>query len=232
MLVSPAEHNILRDLGRVSPITEKFGADFLITSKSFGLVGVQRKEIKDLVASVRDGRLQREVAQMKALGQGIFLIEGKVQWTTDGSLLSGGIEWTLAQHVGVVLSLNSDGFWTISTSDIVETREWLLKCMKWLGTEVSKHRSIRSRPGPVGKSIWGTNKSRDWAIHLLQSFEGIGYELACRIYDEFGGLPMQWSVDVEELARVKGIGKGRAERLMEALGVVDKGVLELPEELR
>lgn len=216
MLVSPAENNILRDLGRVSSVPERHGADFIIASKDMGPVGVQRKAVADLIASVRDGRLQKEVAQLKTLGLGVFVIEGKVQWTVDGLLLSDST-WTQAHHLGVLWSLNLDGFWTMSTSDIVETRSWLLMFTKWLSVPSSQHRSIRTRPGPLGKTMWGKADNRDWGVHLLQSFEGIGYELACRIWDHFDGLPLRWNVDADELSKVAGIGKVRAARLIGAL---------------
>lgn len=226
VLVSPAEHNILRSLGRVSSVTEKFGADFLIPSVDHGVVGVQRKEINDLISSVRDGRLQREVAQMKTLGLGVFLIEGRLQWTVDGVLLANG-EWTRAQHLGVIWSLQSAGYWTMSTSDLGETFAWLSMFTKWLTIPASRHRSTKTRPGP-SKGLWGKRDNRDWGVHILQGFDGVGYELACRIWDKFDGLPLRWDVDVDALSSVAGIGKVRAARLIEALqgGVRDGQVKE------
>lgn len=215
MLVSPAEHNMLRGLGRTSPTPEKYGADFLITSKDLGIVGVQRKEINDLVASVRDGRIQREVAMMKALGLGVFVIEGRIAWTTDGKLLSKSSDWTIQQHYGVLWSLQLEGYWIHSTSDMVGTYQWLTTFAHWLTIPSSKHRSVKTRPGPVAP--WGKAANRDWGIHLLQSFDGIGYELAGRIWDRFGGLPLRWEVDAAGLAEVAGIGKVRAEKMIGAL---------------
>jgi len=68
MLVAPTEPMTLKALGTVSLVPEDYGSDFLWASPVFGLVGVQRKEASDFVASVMDGRLDKELAQMKQLG--------------------------------------------------------------------------------------------------------------------------------------------------------------------
>jgi Holliday junction resolvasome RuvABC DNA-binding subunit len=60
--------------------------------------------------------------------------------------------------------------------------------------------------------------SRDWALHLLQGFEGIGPDLAAAIFDHFEGVPFRWNVEgAKGLMEVPGIGKGRAEKLWGAL---------------
>lgn len=226
MLISPAEHNFLAKLGKVSSVPERYGADFLLNSADLGSVGVQRKEVNDLIASVRDGRLAREVAMMKALGQGVFVIEGELRWTSDGVLLSRQ-EWTRAQHYGVLWSLSLDGYWIFSTASMEETFFFLSTFTRWLKVPSSKHRSTRTRPGPIGKATWGKADNRDWGVHILQGFDGIGYDLACRIWDKFNGLPLRWDVSAEELSTVAGIGKIRAERLIAALtGVVEESTTQ------
>jgi hypothetical protein len=88
MLISPTEPASLHSLGKVAWLPEKFGADILMSVGS-EWIGVQRKEIADLVASVQDGRLGMQVAQMAALKQAVVVVEGRPKWTLEGELILG-----------------------------------------------------------------------------------------------------------------------------------------------
>lgn len=211
MLISPTEPAKFRVLGSVSSVPEKLGCDFLFISQGWGKVGVQRKEVSDLINSVHDGRLQKELAQMQALGLGVLLIEGRLQWTTDGSLL-GRSKWTLKQYRGLLWSVQSRNYWIGQTESLDDSINWISNFETWVQKE--KHQSLTVRPKIKG--AWGSPSSREWGIHLLQSFEGIGAEVAGRIYDELG-VPLAWTVTGEELQTIKGLGKKRAERLIETL---------------
>jgi ERCC4-type nuclease len=47
----------------------------------------------------------------------------------------------------------------------------------------------------------------------------VGPELADRVLDKFGGVPGEWTVTVEELMEVPGIGRKKAEAMMGAFGL-------------
>ena len=76
------------------------------------------------------------------------------------------------------------------------------------------HSSLDRRPKAVG--TWGKADSREFASHVLQSFPGIGSDLAKRIYDRFG-LPLKWTVDVMDLQQLEGIGPKKAMTIWAAL---------------
>jgi ERCC4-type nuclease len=214
ILVSPAEPAALRALGTTNSRVESFGVDFLFHSKLWGAVGVQRKELSDLVASVRDGRLVRELAQMKVLNVAVLLLEGKVTWSNDGlAMWSPG--WTAAQHLGVTLSVQSSGVWIASTGSQDETIKWLSLFTKWVAKETQG--SLSHRPTARGSSLWGSVDNRDYGIHLLQGIDGVGSELAARIWDRWG-VPWAWTITEEELTAVDGIGKAKAKKIISALG--------------
>lgn len=211
MHISPTEPSAIKLLGTVSSLPERYGADVLLLTP-LGTVGVQRKECTDLVKSVHDGRLAKEVAQLQALSIAILIVEGKWRWTVDGqSLTARG--WSRASHRGLMLSLQSSGLWVEYTDGLDDTIAFISQLEKW--ATKPRHVSTRTRPNP--SSSWGKAGSRDWGVHLLQSFDGIGADIAGRIYDEFGGVPLRWSVTAEDLLTVPGIGKKRAATLMEAL---------------
>lgn len=175
------------------------------------MVGVQRKEIHDLIASRADGRLARELAQMKQLDIAILLVEGRLQWTSDGQLLSSRSKWTRSQHLGMIFSIQSTGIWVHSSSNLMDSREYLEHLERWFQKE--RHAGINVRPKPT--TAWGQRTDRDWAVHTLQSVDGVGPEMAGRIFDRFG-LPFKCTVTADELQTVGGIGRKRAEKIVKA----------------
>lgn len=215
MLISPTEPKKLRDAGTTSLVPESYGCDVLLYSPTYGPVGVQRKELSDLVASVRDGRLARQLIQMKQLNLVVLLLEGRAKWTKDGSLI-GHTNWTIAQHHGVIWSIQSRGIWLASTDTLDDTIAWLSLFQKWCAKK--RHTSsLESRP--AGRDEFGKEvRGRDFGIHLLQSFPGMGRETAGNVVDYFKGVPLQWTVTSQELREVKGIGAGRAKSLVSMLG--------------
>lgn len=214
MWVSSTEPEWLTALAsRVSTFPERYGVDILYKTPS-GFAGIQRKEIKDLIASVGDGRLTKELGQMAQLRMAILLIEGTPQWTRDGMLANGssyGESWSWRQWQGLKWSVQDMGIWV----DIVPTAGILTRYVKdfelWLERE---HRSLLQRPKARG--MWGKPDSREFGIHVLQSFDGVGSEMAGRIYDAFG-LPLRWTVDEQDLQSIKGIGQKKADSIIGAL---------------
>ena len=214
MFVSPTEPIVLRHLGTTSSIPEKYGVDFLFSTPK-GLIGIQRKEVKDWVASCFDGRLEKEIGQAKSLHQSVLILEGHLQFTDEGELIypPKWSKFTRSMHQSLCLSLQAGGWWLVGATDIQDTISWIQSLITWIGKE--NHRGL---PRPTTKPTWGGNKNRDWGIHLLQSFEGVGVGVAGKIYDRFR-VPLAWTVTEEELRSVDGVGKGRAQSLIQALKV-------------
>lgn len=217
MLVAPSEPAVLKLglNGTSSSVPEKYGADVLFPSPVYGAVGIQRKEVNDLVASVGDGRLRREFAQMKALGLGVLLVEGRVIWTADGLLMS-RTRFTRNQMRGVLWKASSLGYWIVFTDGLTDTIESTCALQKWCGKE--KHGSLGSRPGmkAIRGGAWGTVDNRDYGIHLLQGFDGMGQERAGLLYDKYG-VPLQWTVTKKEMMGIDKFGKVTVDRLFAAL---------------
>jgi len=219
VLVSPTEPLLLRQLGTVSPLPESRGADYLIPTAQGFLVGLQRKTISDLVQSLHDGRLHEGLTKMTQLPIRILVIEGRPMWSDTGEMLgTRGRGVSLGGWWGIMCSVQARGIWVLTTGSLDETGVLLSYLPMWFAKP--RHAIMDNRHGPV--SPWGHASSRDWALHVLQGFEGIGPEVAGAIYDHFGGLPLRWTVTEKDLLQVKGIGKGRARKLLAAL--------ELPEQ--
>lgn len=166
----------------------------------------------DLIASVRDGRLSRELAMMKGLGLGVLVVEGRQKWDMNGFLISRP-KWSQQQQLGVFLSCQAQKVWLLTSYDLSDTIQEILTMERWLSK--SGHTLGLSRPAADG--VWGTPGNKDWQRHLLQGFDGIGPGMADRIIDHFGKVPLGWNVTEKELMEVKGLGKGRVGKMMKAL---------------
>jgi ERCC4-type nuclease len=221
ILVAPSEPTLLKGLGKSSAVPEKHGVDIMFANQH-GTFGVQRKELSDFFASVTDGRLAREFPLMTQLGVAVLLIEGRQRWSTEGYLLNlagagGRVQrktWTRDQFRSYMLSVQQRGVWVVETDDLNDTIAWVKNFERWASKD--SHHSLIARPKPAG--AWGTPDSHDWALHLMQSFDGIGPVQAERILETFDGqIPLAWTCTKVELGSVKGIGKQRLDKLWNAL---------------
>lgn len=218
IFMSPTERgehvNVLRRTmePRVSALCEQRGVDFLwpVDGEWWG---IQRKTIADLWASVDDGRLNVELGQISTeIHHAVFIIEGRLQATVEGLFNAGRTSRSVGTHVKALMTLAAKGMTVVQTETAQHTGFAVTAIAQW--TRESKHSIGMTRPKAVGK--WGRADSREWGVHFLQGFPGIGADSAGAIVD-MHGVPLQWTIGEDELRKVPGIGKGRAEKLIAAL---------------
>lgn len=219
MIVAPTEPPSLRAVATsVSLAPESYGADILIRPHpnfGKGWIGVQRKEVNDLVSSITDGRLAMQVQQMPQCLMSVLLIEGKMQWSMDGELMSGwGDTLTKDAMESLFWSIQSTGVHIMYTESLKTTVDWCVRFEQW--AKKPEHTSLASRTGPDG-DVWGKVGNRQWAKHLLMGFMGVGPKLADAIIDQFGGVPLQWTVTEDQMQQVHGLGPKRIASLFAAL---------------
>ncbi len=217
-MVSPTERSSsVTELGMYSSLPELYGADILFTTFTTKLlVGVQRKEISDLIASLQDGRLGKEVAQLQQCDVKLLIVEGKQRWSNEGILLNvykNMKSFNKLQYRNALFSVRLRGVWVIESEDATDTAKICRQLDKFLDKDT--HGSLLSRVSPKGDS-WGRKGNRDWGIHVWTSFPGIGTTIAQDLYDKVG-LPFKLTVTREELMEIKGMGKVRVDNLMKVL---------------
>lgn len=220
MLISPTEPAQLKKLGKVSGLPEQYGVDILIVANKTR-TGIQRKKFPDdLVASLSDGRLYTQLPKMAELDRSILIFEGFGKWTTDGILLHNYTRnFTRGQFIALQYSIMWEfGVHVMHVRDIGETAGALIALESWVNKP--KHSSLRTRPG-APKDSWGLVGAREQAQHMLQGLPGVGVELAGRIYDHFGRVPVKWDCTLEDLLKVRGVGKVKAAKIWGALGEVN-----------
>lgn len=212
-------NHILELGGKVSTFPEKYGSDIAWIAKG-KIWGVQRKEVKDFIASVMDGRLGLEVQQMQQLYQGVIIIEGEWRYTNDGLWMdgwkgSGHKLWSREAIQQIEFGLQSKGLWIRYAKTTQELATLVSTLLMW--TEKDSHGKLVTRPGLM--AMWGTPQNRDYQIHLLTGLPGVGIELANRILDSLGMI-LGRTVTVDQLMTVQGMGKVKAEKIAKAIPLI------------
>lgn len=225
MLVSPTEPKPFDILGgQRTWKVEDWGVDFLWSARGM-YWGVQRKELRDLVASVEDGRLAKERLQWPSVTGHVWLVietgergGAAPREMPDGQLVSlgkWGRPWTGEQLRSFTYSLMHQGVGVVWTQDVEGTVARIRELVAW---------SRKEHQGPVKatvpRDVFGKRDDRAYGVWLLSSLPGVGAEMAGRIWDHFHGLPigLKDGIGVKELTGVKGVGKVTAERIVKVFG--------------
>jgi ERCC4-type nuclease len=128
---------------------------------------------------------------MQQLDHGIVLLEGLGTWTDDGFLLDQ--KFHLGQLYGWMMSAFFEmGVPVFRVKSQRDALHFIDRMEVW--SQRKSHWSLSRRP-KAKKDMWGRRGNKEYGLHLLQSFEGVGPALAEAIYDHFGEVPIQWSVD-------------------------------------
>lgn len=219
MLISPAERDpALTSLGNSSPVPERFGADYFWSAKPVGLVGVQRKAFPgDFLASVRDGRLEKELGQMRALDVAVLVLEGRGRWTTEGELIFPHSQqrWTRSGHRRLLCSIQARGVWVQTTDDVADTVACIRDVEAW--SRKSSHNATKSRPA-AKRDGWGRIDDHGYLVHFTGGLPDVGPVKGAAIVDSLGCI-FELKVSEEQLRRVHGIGKVGARKIIRVFEV-------------
>lgn len=194
---------------------EQYGVDFAWRAQG-AWWGIQRKELNDLLASLDDGRLSKEIGQMaSAVTMPHLMIEGRISVDLNGNVGTNG--WgrgvTISSLRGRFLSIGLQGVYVSFTADAKASADAITDTYMW--SKRASHSTARTRPKPLG--AWGTPTNREYQAHLLQGLPDVGAKTAEAILDHFGRCPLVMDVDVEDLMGVPGIGRKTAERIMKTI---------------
>jgi ERCC4-type nuclease len=192
---------VVRELSRydlrVRPEQLEVG-DYILSDR----VGAERKQVKDFVASLIDGRIFPQLRSLKsAYSRPLLIIEG------ENLLLTGGI--SREALLGTMASILIDyGVPIVSTKDEHETAALLM--------------AIARREHDAGRipAIRGEKGSMSISERLQFIVEGLPHvsgTLSQRLLSHFGSVERIVQASAEELAKVKGIGKGTAQEIFSTL---------------
>ena len=168
---------------------------------------VERKSIKDLMASVFDGRLYDQCTRLKEnFEHPIVLIEGNVdeiEEITDNPLVFYGALSRVTLEFKIPI---------IPTPSASHTAKLLVAlCSKKDGPK-----------GPYLKKIKKSSNLETQQLSTLCSLPGIGEKFAVRMLEKFGTPLKVFSATTSELAKVEGLGEARAKKIKNMLTTKNK----------
>jgi ERCC4-type nuclease len=192
---------------------EGMGVDFAwLTEHENEWRGVQRKELSDFLASLDDGRLAKEIAQMNAhVLMPTLVLEGRLQ-VANGNVMTGSFKNDIpyASFMKRLITIADRGVQVFFTSEASQTAEFIFGYYQWsLSVD---HSTAQHRPKPTND--WGKPTNRDWQVHLLQGLDGVGAKTANAILDTLGRCPLRVDATVAELMQVPGVGRATARKII------------------
>jgi ERCC4-type nuclease len=212
--VSPTEPKQLRDVAdQVSMFPEEFGVDVLVAGAG-EMIGVQRKTIKDFVASVEDGRLAEQIMKMQRLDHAMVLLEGRPMFVNDVlEIGSWGREISKRAWQRMVMTIRASGVHVETVNTPTELIEYVEMLDGWCASE--DHSTLTIKGEKPSSSKWGDIRAQHYRVAMLSSLPGVGEELAKRMIAECG-----WPLTIKDgvvLSDVQGLGAKKLAKIMEVL---------------
>ncbi|MBM4249563.1 MAG: DEAD/DEAH box helicase [Euryarchaeota archaeon] len=178
-----------RVLARQLPV-----GDFILSDR----VAAERKEVKDFVGSLLGGRLFGQVRDLKgAYARPLLVIEG------ENLFGAGGV--SQESILGTLASIVTDfGIPTVFTRDERETAGLLLAIAK---------RELAGGRAPAIRGEKGSLSLPERQQFIVEGLPHVSGTLSQRLLAQLGSVYNVFNAGVEELARVKGVGRKTAEEL-------------------
>jgi len=174
-------------------------ADYVVSSR----IGIERKEVKDFLASLADGRLFTQLIQLStAYPNPILIIEGKEDIFTERGFHPGAIFGSFASLlVDIKIPI-------IRTMDTGETADLIYALIK---REYAPDKKIAVRTAASGRGL------RDRQRYVVEGLPSVSAVLAERLLEHFGTVRKIFEADVKELMEVKGVGEKTAQEMKRVL---------------
>ncbi len=186
--------------------------DMMLYTES-GKVGLERKKIPgDLLSSVTDGRLNRELLAMREETQiQVLLLHGSIRYHKDGKLKvwgrRPGRDWT---KKGITNLLRTVQYVEGMYLEYAKNNRELVQVVYDLQEYFDKkdHTSLKSRTRI--QTNWIVPSYGERIIHFYNGLPGVGINGAKKIYDKFPSPIQLYSASVEEIMEVPRIGRALA----------------------
>lgn len=208
VVITSNEPKRIRDLFH-DKLEMPMGFDMMLFTNA-GTLGIERKKVPmDLLNSVTDGRLNREILAMREETQiQILLLHGRMNFYSNGMLKLWGRRpnrnWTKR---GVANLLRTVQYIEGIYVEWADTNRELVQTVHDLQTYFDKkdHLSLKSRPRVETNWIVPTRGER--VIHFYDGLPGVAAIGAKKLYDKYPSPIQLYEATVEDLMQVSGIGK-------------------------
>ena len=195
--------NLLKSVGLNVEMKTLPVGDYIVAPETI----IERKSIRDLLASVFDGRLFDQCSRLKEnFEHPIILMEGNVdeiEEITDNPLIFYGALSTVVIDFKIPV---------IPTPSAAHTAKLLVSmCSR---KDIPK--------GPFLKKIKKSSDLEKQQLSSLCSLPGIGEKFAVRMLEKFGTPLRVFTATTSELAKVEGLGESRAKKIKKVLDTKNK----------
>lgn len=201
-------------------------------------VSLERKSVKDLLASVADGRLGRFTNKYNPGELRALLVEGDLAHTAQ----FGAKQWTEEELDNVLASVQTRGVLVIRSKGGATTARRIASFWRWTGKQHHDTLDTVQRPQlPSGTAsargnLGNDHRSDDSELQFLMGLPGVGYDRAAKLR----GLRLQHGHNLGRLLdgfrrrdysyfSGTGVGRGtvdKAATFLEDAGVPTEGVVE------
>ena len=159
----------------------------------------ERKTLHDLVISIIDGRLFKQMIRLaNSNHRGVLVLEGTGKDLTDTRMRREAMQGALIT-ISLIL-----GIPVLRSKDPLETAKLIVYATQQIR---SVAKNALQRPGYQPK----TKQKRQ--LFILQGLPGIGREKAIKLLDRFGSVERVITANREELESIDGIGKDTADKI-------------------
>jgi ERCC4-type nuclease len=235
LLVSTAEPTkfteLFGDKAISSTLCEEVGADILAFT-ALGKLGIQRKEFpSDFVSSIEDGRLIKEVHQLRdnvkfpvliKEGRGFYDADGYLLTTKNignGRIITAPSKYTKTAIRNMIRSIYY--VYGVRTEES-ESMEDTIKLIYELVDYIAKNRHVSLESRQKLHAEWGIETVSDRDLFLAQGLPGVGPKLAESICSITGRIPWKWDITKDQLANIRGLGKGKVDTIWNSLPAENK----------
>lgn len=185
-------------------------ADYLLSER----LGVERKTTNDFISSIMDGRVFRQLYDLKQEFElPILIIEGRSIFESEVNIHPNAVRGAVAS---VAINLRIPIIWT---RNAFETAEMLFALAKKEQIKENKSIAIRGK-----RKFRSENQMQEF---LVAGLPKISTQKAKSLLKHFGSPEKIFSATEEELQEVPGIGKGLARDIMKLVRKqYEKSILE------
>jgi DNA excision repair protein ERCC-4 len=196
--------NLLKQLGVKIEMTNLAVGDYIVAPETV----VERKSVYDFISSVFDGRLFDQCNRLKEhFEHPVIIVEGnmdEIEKITENPLVFYGAASSVALDFKIPI---------IPTPNASHTAKLLISMCARQG----------NMKGPFLKKIRKSGDLKRQQLSILCSLPGVGEKLATRMLEKFGSPKNSLNASLSELAKIKGMGEARAEKIRKML---DAGIKE------
>lgn len=180
---------------------------------------IERKEVNDFIRSLFSGRLLDQASRLaEGYDNAILIVEGDLQPIIEGLSNPRSVWGALAT---LAFNYRLHIFFTYNSQ---QTADFLYTLVKRVGL-IKPERPI------IYKKL-RIRTSEEMKLAILSSLPGIGPKLAKNILEHFGSLREVFSSSIAELTLVDGIGRVKAERIVQILDSPQESTKEILEQTK